>query len=123
MKVNSLCTIGSIMIYYTGDIHGSTYELAYYCKRLQLTEDDIIIVLGDVGANYYGGKRDRTFKEGISQLQPTILCIHGNHEKRPTTIPSYLAKERNGGIVWYEEEFPMPEFKANFPSITGSELC
>lgn len=46
------------MIYYTGDIHGSHFELAAFCRRFKLTEEDTVILLGDVGANYYGGKRD-----------------------------------------------------------------
>lgn len=46
------------MIYYTGDIHGSKAEITSFCKRMELTEEDIIIILGDVGANYYGTDRD-----------------------------------------------------------------
>lgn len=44
------------MIYYIGDIHGSTYELRGFCFKMHRSEDDIIVVLGDVGVNYYGGK-------------------------------------------------------------------
>lgn len=33
-------------------------------------------------------------------------CIHGNHEERPFMIDSYVEKEWNGGVVFYEEEFP-----------------
>ena len=94
------------MIYYTGDIHGSTYELTRFCHRMNLSEEDVIVILGDVGANYYGGKRDREFKDAIGLLKPTIFCIHGNHEKRPATISSYKTKLWNGGIVWYEENYP-----------------
>ena len=50
--------IGGNMIYYTGDIHGSHFELAAFCRRFKLTEEDTVVLLGDVGANYYGGKRD-----------------------------------------------------------------
>lgn len=94
------------MIYYTGDIHGSTYELTRFCYKMTLSEEDTIVILGDVGANYYGGKRDREFKEAVSLLKPTIFCVHGNHEKRPATIPSYKLKAWNGGMVWYEENYP-----------------
>lgn len=94
------------MIYYTGDIHGSKFELSRFAKRMNLTTDDTIVVLDDVGANYYGDKRDHDLKQALSSLKPTILCIHGNHEMRPTTMPSYKMKEWNGGRVWYEEEYP-----------------
>ena len=94
------------MIYYTGDIHGSHFELAAFCRRFKLTEEDTVILLGDVGANYYGGKRNQELKYALNKLKPTILCIHGNHEMRPSSILTYLTKEWNGGIVWYEEKYP-----------------
>lgn len=94
------------MVYFTGDIHGSPFKLQVLCRYMELTEKDTIVILGDVGANYYGGKRDKQFKEQIAKLAPTIFCIHGNHEQRPANIPSYKAKEWNDGPVWYEEEYP-----------------
>ena len=94
------------MVYFTGDIHGSPFKLQVFCRYIELTEKDTIVILGDVGANYYGGKRDKQFKEQIAKLAPTIFCIHGNHEQRPANIPSYKAKEWNDGPVWYEEEYP-----------------
>ena len=94
------------MVYFTGDIHGSPFKLQVFCRYMELTEKDTIVILGDVGANYYGGKRDKQFKEQIAKLAPTIFCIHGNHEQRPANIPSYIAKEWNDGPVWYEEEYP-----------------
>ena len=94
------------MIYYTGDIHGSTLEIVTFCARFQPSKDDTIVILGDVGANYFGDKRDVAFKANLAKLQPTILCVHGNHEIRPQNIPSYKTKEWNGGIVWYEEAYP-----------------
>ena len=94
------------MIYYTGDIHGSKFEVVRLCKRFNLTKEDTIVLLGDVGANYYGDSRDEELKEVFSRLKPTIFCIHGNHEIRPSNIPSYKTKEWNGGTVWYEEAYP-----------------
>ena len=94
------------MVYFTGDIHGWPFKLQVFCRYMELTEKDTIVILGDVGANYYGGKRDKQFKEQIAKLAPTIFCIHGNHEQRPANIPSYKAKEWNDGPVWDEEEYP-----------------
>lgn len=94
------------MIYYTGDIHGSTIEIVTFCARFQPSKDDTIVILGDVGANYFGNERDDTFKAEFAKLEPTILCIHGNHEIRPQNILSYKTKEWNGGVVWYEEAYP-----------------
>ncbi len=94
------------MIYYTGDIHGSTIEIVTFCERFKPTKEDTIVILGDVGANYFGNERDATFKAAFAKLEPTILCIHGNHEIRPQNIPTYQTKEWNGGIVWYEKAYP-----------------
>ena len=46
------------MIYYTGDIHGSAKGIVAFAQHYELTESDIIVILGDVGANYYGNRRD-----------------------------------------------------------------
>lgn len=94
------------MLYYTGDIHGSATELSAFCSRMQLSSQDIVVILGDVGANYYRGHRDKIFKQELNSLGPTLLCVHGNHEIRPATIDNYKIKEWCGGIVWYEDEFP-----------------
>lgn len=94
------------LIYYTGDIHGSKFEIIRLTKRYHLTRNDIIVILGDAGINYHGNEKDNELKESFSHLKPTIFCIHGNHEIRPWNIPTYKAKEWNGGVVWYEEDYP-----------------
>jgi len=94
------------MIYFTGDIHGSGFEIVKFCERYDLTATDTVVLLGDVGANFYLDERDRKLKVALSILKPTVFCIHGNHEIRPANIPSYITKDWNGGTVWYEEAFP-----------------
>ena len=88
------------MIYYTGDIHGNPREIVQFCDRHKLTEQDTLVLLGDVGANYFLNGRDAEMKQLLTQVKPTLLCIHGNHEVRPSTLPSYQTKEWNGGTVW-----------------------
>ena len=94
------------MIFYTGEIHGNNTDIIEFCKMHELTDTDVVVLLGDVGANYYTGKRDRKMKEAFAKVAPTFLCIHGNHEMRPETIDTYKQRVWNGGIVWYEEDFP-----------------
>ena len=84
------------MIYYTGDIHGAAYKIVRFVKRMNLTAADTIVILGDVGANYCGDERDSELKQKLNRLKPTIFCIHGNHEMRPSTIATYNLKEWNG---------------------------
>lgn len=94
------------MIYYTGDIHGDPYEVIQFCDSKKLTEQDTLVLLGDVGANYYRNRRDTEMKKVLTAVKPTMLCIHGNHEIRPASLPSYRTKQWNGGTVWVEEAFP-----------------
>ena len=88
------------MIYYTGDIHGDPYEVIQFCDSKKLTEQDTLVLLGDVGANYYRNRRDTEMKKVLTAVKPTMLCIHGNHEIRPASLPSYRTKQWNGGTVW-----------------------
>ena len=62
-----------LVIYYTGDIHGSKYEVVRFCKRMKLTAADTGVILGDVGANYSLDERDRELKSAFSHLEPTIF--------------------------------------------------
>ena len=94
------------MVYFMGDIHGRIEKPRSFVERHNVTENDVIIILGDVGANYYGDRRDRKLKTDLCKLGPIFFCIHGNHEKRPSTIAGYQTKAWNGGLVWYEEEYP-----------------
>lgn len=55
------------MIYYTGDIHGSAKGIVAFAQHYELTESDIIVILGDVGANYYGNRRDRYCKDALAK--------------------------------------------------------
>lgn len=94
------------MIYITGDTHGNFKRIARFCQQVGTTEEDILIILGDAGFNFHGGDHDRYKKAAVSQLPITVFSIHGNHEMRPATIPSYTLRPWHGGQVYVEEEFP-----------------
>ena len=94
------------MIYLTGDTHGDFRRIKQFCFKVTPTLDDTLIILGDTGFNYYGNYRDMNAKEYASKLPVTLFCIHGNHECRPTSLPTYIEKEYHVGTVWYEEEYP-----------------
>ena len=49
------------MIFATGDIHGVPWQVYKFAKKHKLTYDDVIIIPGDVGANFYGGEKDEEF--------------------------------------------------------------
>lgn len=94
------------MIYITGDTHGDFQRIADFCEKKNAQHDDVMIILGDAGINFGGGARDGALKGFISNLPITLFCIHGNHEQRPETIPSYVTQEWHGGLVYVEEKYP-----------------
>lgn len=94
------------MVYVTGDTHGDLTRIKNFIVRFNCTSDDIIVILGDVGINYYGSNQETKAKFRYNNYGPTIFCIQGNHEERPFNISTYKEKEWHGGIVYYEEEFP-----------------
>jgi len=94
------------MVYITGDIHGRPDRVFQFCKMMNPKRTDTIILLGDVGANYYGGKRDDAMKDILNKMNVNILCIHGNHEKRPQNIETYKSDMWCGGRVLREDKYP-----------------
>ena len=93
-------------IYLTGDTHGRFERIACFCKDNGTTPDDLLIMLGDAGINYYGGHLDKKLKQYIASMPITLLCIHGNHERRPTAGLGYEKAQRFGGEVMVQPEFP-----------------
>lgn len=94
------------MIYYTGDTHGSFLKIENAVRKGLIEQGDTVVILGDAGFNYYGNSKEKRIKEQINDIGITVFCIHGNHEMRPFTIPSYTTKEWHGGIVYFEEKYP-----------------
>lgn len=95
------------MVYITGDCHGDFERITEFCEDACTTsEEDILVILGDAGINYFGDPNDRELKAQLAELPITLLCIHGNHEQRPETINTYEEVEWEGGIVYVEQEYP-----------------
>ncbi len=95
-------------IFLTGDTHGRMerfQQIGEFCKRADTTKEDVLIILGDAGINFYG-VQDVNKKEYLQSLPVTLFCIHGNHEMRPSTLPYYKIIEWHGGVVYYEDEYP-----------------
>ena len=93
------------MFYITGDTHRDFRLVAAFCDKVQSAKDDVLIILGDAGVNYFGGENDRKLKRLLMELPITLFCIHGNHERRPESL-SYAETELYGGAVYWEPEFP-----------------
>ena len=94
------------MFYITGDTHGEFSRVERFCENVKSAREDVLIILGDAGINYYGGWRDEYKKRRLAELPLTLFSIHGNHEQRPASIPSYHTATWNGGEVYVEDEYP-----------------
>ena len=82
-----------------------------------MTEDDMIIVLGDAGINYfppYSQQWHMTMKP-LKRMKPTLFCVHGNHEERAENvidsygdIPHRFYREtiRYGGAAYVNDSYP-----------------
>ena len=94
------------MIYLTGDTHGDVSRIEEFCEQYETDREDTLIILGDAGINYDGGRRDRAIKQFLKDLPITLFCIHGNHERRPCTIEGYKEMTWRGGTVYCEDKYP-----------------
>lgn len=93
------------MIYLTGDTHGDFRRVGAFCDIQNTCTDDVLIILGDAGLNYHKPASAAAVKEQVAELPITLLCIHGNHEARPQTIPSYHEAQWRGGTVLVEDDY------------------
>ena len=94
------------MIYITGDTHRDFARIWQFCDENETTTDDVMIILGDAGINYWLDETDWELKEELAQMPLTLFMIHGNHEERPSELRNYEEQLWNGGIVYFEPEFP-----------------
>lgn len=69
------------MIFITGDTHGDFNRIKAFCEEFNTTKEDIMIILGDAGINYYDSG-DRSRKKKLQKLPITLFCIHGNIQKK-----------------------------------------
>ena len=97
------------MIYITGDTHREFYKL----HDVEKNKDNMLIILGDVGINYYLDERDKKLKEQLNSYNIKLFCIQGNHEERPENISTYKEIDMFGEKVFIEEEYPNLIFAKN----------
>lgn len=92
----------------TGDTHG---RVMCRLSKIGVTdyppEETAIIILGDVGFNFYLNKTDEKNKREVDLTGFTIYCVRGNHEERPENIPGMARfyDENVGNEVWFQPEY------------------
>lgn len=94
------------MIYLAGDIHGEleVYKVTDYFElesaTRELTEEDYLILLGDVGLCWDDGRKDAYVREVLEALPVTTLWLDGNHENFDL-VDALPVTNWHGGKVQY----------------------
>lgn len=97
------------MIYITGDKHGDYKRVERFCYEHHTTKDDLLIVLGDNGVNYYGENKDKRIKKYLESLPITFAMIRGNHDQRPSKKlyhEKWVEEPEYSGVFLVEDEYP-----------------
>ncbi len=77
----------------TGDTHGAFDRIEEFCEEYDTNPEDVMVILGDAGINFWLDGRDRELKERLVRLSITLFCVYGNHEERPEALGSYEERE------------------------------
>ena len=93
-------------IYCMGDLHGNMLPIQKLDNQVHLDKTDIVILLGDVGLNYYLNKNDTKTKKNLAQYPCKFYCLRGNHEQRPSLISGMYLVTQAGGYMYKEDAFP-----------------
>lgn len=116
----------------TGDCHGRVEGRLAHIKETMpeyLPEETAVIILGDVGLNYYLSKHDWKNKHRVSKFGYTVYCLRGNHEDRASNMKNYVFAydEFVKGYVFYEHAFPLIKYfddkVAEYEIMGKSVLC
>lgn len=103
-------------VFLRGDCHGDFTWLKTWCDKEETTINDILIILGDAGINFWLNNTDKKKKRKLAKMPITLFCIQGNHEKRPEEgMLNYhkVYKKEIHGYVWIENEYPNLWFAIN----------
>ena len=96
-----------------GDTHGQFTWMKDGCLDAYKSEETAIIILGDVGFNYYLNKRDDKQKADVNARGYRFYCVRGNHEARPqdTSCGYELVYDQDvRGEVYVQREYPNIRF-------------
>lgn len=113
-------------IFLLGDIHGDWRQIhrIYHQNKEKISQYDnnILILLGDAGLNFFFDKRDTKLKEKLKDFPFTYFVIRGNHEERAS-----ICAEKNPSDwhleqcfynqVWVENKYPYIKYAMDYPAV------
>lgn len=110
-------------LFISGDRHGDYKDVEQFCLKWNTSKEDLLIILGDNGVNYWGPHKDRKLKARLASLPISFLMIKGNHDQR-LSLKSYTIAPEDAhplvkGFLLAEKEFPSLLFT---PMYGGLEL-
>lgn len=118
-------------VYLIGDLHGSFKPIRDFDAWNQgaQTFNDVMIVLGDFGGNFWFDYRDDNFKEKLGKYHITYFVIRGNHEARPHDCFMKNSREWDlesffDNIVCVEKKYPYIKYASDqveFYNILGQK--
>ncbi len=83
------------LIYITGDTHGETYRFDSPQMR-KVKKGDTVIICGDFGFIWDGGKKEEKLLKKLGQKKYTLLFLDGTHENFDL-LSKYPVTEWSGG--------------------------
>ena len=109
------------MTYLISDLHGNMdfYGLQEYCRIAK--DEDLLIVLGDVGLAFEESEENRIFTEKFLSIDKNIAIVDGNHDNF-AYLNSFPREKWNGGIVSRLTEKIVHLRRGNVYGIGGSSF-
>ena len=96
-------------VFLTGDRHGNYKDVEQFCLKWNTSKDDLLIVLGDNGVNYWGPHKDKKLKNYLASLPISFFMIKGNHDQRPSKKLYHISDEVHPlvrGACYVESDYP-----------------
>ena len=89
------------MLFVTGDCHGDfrRFSTRAFPLQKQLTGQDIVVILGDAGFLWDGGRSDQWWLDWLDSRPFTVVDIGGNHENYDL-LEQYPLVHRFGGAAY-----------------------
>ena len=113
-------------IYMMSDIHGDWRPVRNFYQRnpkiaraATAGEENVLILLGDAGLNFFFNHRDEEFKKKLGKYPFTYFVVRGNHEERPSICAinnpdAWHTENYFNGLVWVENEYSYIKYTMDF---------